>query len=660
MGDEHAAGRPTSVPPDGERVPRPDPFVTDANVREGSIRATFASNWPDCWSRAAGMLDWERPHDAVLSTGGNGNGVEWFPGGRLNAAHNCVDRHVEAGRKNKAAIRWEGTAGESRTYTYLDLYREVNETAAALRDLGVGPGDTVTLCLPMIPELITTMLACVRLGALHNVVFAGLSARELADRIERTDSSYLVTCDGYYRRGAAVNLKSKADNARHDADREVTTVVVDRLPEDVHLTRNHLDFRELVGEHAGERVDPVTREAADPLFVIATSGTTGESDQVVHTTGGYLSYVTWTGHAVLDVTPEDTCWCTADISWITGHSYVAYGPLSLGATTLLYEGVADLPEKRRVWGLVERHAVDVFYTAPTMVRAFMKWGEEYPREYDLSSLRLLGTVGEPIDPATWRWYHDHVGGGRCPVVDTWWQTETGGILVSTLPGVDAMRPGAAGPPLPGIEVAVVDENGNPVPPGEQGYLAVTRPWPAMPLSIARSARSPLSAVDGERNGDGHSNGDDDLGWAYVTGDRALRDEDGYVVLLGRDDDTLSVDGRAIGTATLESALIGTPGVVEAAVVEPDGAGVVAYVTTRRDQQEDDDLREQIRGRVASVVGLEGCPKTIVFTPELPKTHSGKIMRRLLVAIAEGTELGDISALRNPETVGEIETVTRQN
>ncbi len=620
-----------------EPIAPPPAFVEGANVSDPSIREAFAEEGPTAWRRAADLLDWAESYGEVLAE--VDGALTWFAGGSLNASYNCVDRHVEAGRKNTVAVRWEATTGEQRTYTYLDLYHEVNEAAAALRAIGVEEGDVVTLYLPVMPELPVVMLACARIGALHNVVFAGFSADELATRLEGTGSGYLVTCDGYYRRGSAVNQKSKADNARHAVEEDVTTVVVPRLEDDVYLPADHYDYERLLVEHRGSTVDPVSRDADDPLFVIYTSGTTGEPDQVVHVTGGYLAYAAWTSHAVLDIKPEDVYWCAADIGWITGHSYIVYGPLALGTTTLLYEGASDPPDKDRLWELAERHRVDVFYTASTAVRAFMKWGSEHPSAYDLSSIRLLGTVGEPIDARTWHWYREHVGGGEAPVVDTWWQTETGGIVVSTLPAVDRMCPGAAGPALPGIEVAVRDGDGGSVPPGTPGYLAVTTPWPGMHRGLARAA-----AEAGE-------------GWAHVTSDHAVIDADGYVRFLGREDDTVTVGAKAYGPAVLEGAIVEVEGVAEAAVVESNRhEGAVAYVCTERGTNDDGSLRARIERHVAAELGPTARFAAVVFAPELPKTHSGKIMRRVLAAVADGEAYGDTSALRNPETVGEIETV----
>ncbi len=608
--------------------------MDQANVADRRVRESFAEDWPDCWRRAADLLSWDDSYDSVLERGDSG--LRWFDGGVLNASYNCVDRHVEAGRGDEVAIEWVGRTGETRRLTYATLSKEVNETAAALRDVGVEPGDVVTLYMPVMPALPVTMLACARLGALHNVVFSGYSAAELAERIQRTDSAVLVTCDSYYRGGSAVNQKNKADNARLRVDHDVTTVVVRRFG-DTHLSEDQHDFHELLEARSGERVDPEPRDSMDPLFVIYTSGTTGEPSRVTHTTGGYLAYTAWTSHAVLDIEPEDTYWCAADIAWITGHSYMVYGPLALGTTTFLYEGSADQPDHDRLWEQMERHEVDIFYTAPTAVRSFMKRGAAGPSGHDLSSLRLLGTVGEPINPSGWHWYRSHVGDGTCPVVDTWWQTETGGILVSTLPGVDEMKPGSAGPPLPGIEVSVVDDEGEEVPPREPGSLAVTQPWPGMPLSFTTEAV------------------DDD--WLYVTGDRAIQETDGYMTLLGRADDTLPVDDGWVGAASVEGAIVEVDGVAEAAVVESSRRGdVVAYVSTTRDQPNDQQLRGRIVDHVVQAVGQSACPERFVFTTELPKTHSGKIMRRVLAAIVDGEDYGDTSALRNPEIVGEIELV----
>jgi len=640
-------GRRTDGSADGDDVVDPPAAFSDrAAANDSELYEAFAEEGPEAWRRAADLLDWETEYDRVLDDS-DPPFYEWFPDGRLNAAANCIDRHLDE-RRNQLAIRWFGKRGERRSYTYLDLHREVNALAAGLRDLGVAEDDVVTLYLPMIPELPIAMLACARIGAPHNVVFAGLSAEALATRIDAADSEYLVTCDGYYRREDAFNQKSKADNAQLRTDADLSaTVVVDRLGDalDVPLGDDEHEYESLVEEHDGETVEPVARDATDLLFVMYTSGTTGRPKGVEHATGGYLSHVAWTTRNVLDVRPGDTYWCAADIGWITGHSYGVYGPLSVGTTTVLYEGSPDYPDRDRVWDLIERNAVSVFYTSPTAIRSFMKWGAEYPDAHDLSSIRLLGTVGESITPKAWRWYRDHVGGGEAPIVDTWWQTETGAISLATLPGITPMKPGKVGPPLPGIDARVVDEDGEPVDPGEPGYLTIAAPWPGM--------------LRGLREGDERYRreywleGED--GWRYRTGDGATVDEDGYVTILGRVDDVINVRTHRFNTAELESAIVGADGVTEAAVVGDDDGQIVAYVTTRGDVDPDESLREAIGERLAQAVGDVARPDRIVFTPDLPKTRSGKIMRRLLEDIARGDEFGDVSALRNPEVVGEIES-----
>ncbi|WP_135535576.1 acetate--CoA ligase [Halostella pelagica] len=636
-----------------EEFEPPESFVEQANVSDESIYEEFEEDWPDCWERAADLLDWDEEYDTVLDDS-DAPFYEWFSDGTLNASYNCIDRHVEAGRKNQAAIRWEGELGETRTYTYQDLYREVNEFAAALRDLGVEEDDVVTLYMPMVPELPIAMLACARIGAPHSVVFAGFSADALATRMNSADSEFLITCDGYYRRGDALNHKQKADEGLRDVDHEVQTVIVDRLGDELthFLGDDAYDYDDLVDAQQGERVDPVERDAEDMLFLMYTSGTTGEPKGVKHTTGGYLSYVAWTSHAVLDVKPEDTYWCAADIGWITGHSYIVYGPLALGTTTTMYEGTPDYPDKDRLWELVEKYAVDTLYTAPTAIRAFMKWGEKYPERHDLSSLRLLGTVGEPINPRAWKWYYKHIGSENCPVVDTWWQTETGGMMITTLPGVNTMKPGSAGPPLPGVDARVVDAEGDEVEAGEAGYLTVNRPWPGMLRTLYRNDDRFVQEYWTEYS-------DEDSGeWVYFPEDGAKIDDDDYITVLGRVDDVLNVSGHRLGTMEIESAIVGVPGVAEAAVVGGDhevkGEAVYAYVITEDGYEESEELRQKIVEGVEDAIGPIARPEEVIFTPELPKTRSGKIMRRLLEDIANENDLGDTSTLRNPGVVDDIQ------
>jgi len=647
MPDGNESGLDTQQPAD-ERLSPPPTFVEQANVTDPAVYDELTD--PDAWERAADLLDWEQGYETVFS--GGDEPFRWFEGGTLNACYNCVDRHLDE-RKNQLALIWEGRLGERRTYTYLELYQEINEFAAVLRDLGVEEDDVVTVYMPMIPELPIAMLACARIGAPHSVVFAGFSADALATRMNAADSEHLITCDGYYRRGDAVSLKNKADTACVTVDNDVTTVVVDRLDGfECSLGEGEYDYGELLTEHSRERVTPVARDATDDLFRIYTSGTTGEPKGVTHTTGGYLSYVAWTSHAVLDIKPEDTYWCSADIGWITGHSYIVYGPLALGTTTVMYEGAPDHPEKTRLWEIIERQAVDVFYTAPTAVRAFMKWGKEYPQQHDLSSLRLLGTVGEPINPRAWKWYYKHIGNENCPVVDTWWQTETGGILVSTLPAINDMKPGAAGPPLPGVSATIVDRDGNEVAAGEGGYLVIDQPWPGMPRELCEGR-------DWAEHGSNDAPPLANFEWAYPTEDGALADDDGYITILGRLDDVINVSGHRFGTMEIESAIVGVEGVAEAAVVsgrdEVRGDSVFAYVSTEDEAADEATLRENIVAAVKSEVGRIARPEAVIFTPDLPKTRSGKIMRRLLENIANDEDLGDLSALRNPEVVGEIES-----
>ncbi|MFC6757165.1 MULTISPECIES: acetate--CoA ligase [Haloarcula] len=631
----------------------PESFVEQANVADPAIYDEFEEAGPDAWERAADLLDWEAEWDQVLDDS-DAPYYEWFTDGKLNASANCLDRHLDD-RGEAAAIEWIGELGEKRTYSYADLHQEVNEFAAALRDLGVEEDDVVTMYMPMIPELPVAMLACARIGAPHSVVFAGFSADALATRMESADSEYLVTCDGYYRRGDPLPHKEKADEGLEDVGHDVETVVVDRLADDYDhpMKDGEYDYDELVAEHEGATVEPVTRDAEDMLFLMYTSGTTGQPKGVKHTTGGYLSYAAWTSHAVLDIKPEDTYWCSADIGWITGHSYIVYGPLALGTTTVMYEGTPDYPEKDRLWEIVEEYEVTQLYTAPTAIRAFMKWGTEYPNQHDLSSLRLLGTVGEPINPRAWKWYYKHIGKESCPVVDTWWQTETGGMMLTTLPAIGEMKPGTAGPPLPGISADVVDVSGDPVGAGKAGYLVVNQPWPGMLRTLYKNDERFVDEYWRE-----YSNPDRDE-WVYFPEDGAKIDEDGYITVLGRVDDVLNVSGHRLGTMEIESAIVGVEGVAEAAVVGGDhdikGEAVYAYVITEDGTEETDDLEQRIVEGVEDAIGPIARPEAIIFTPELPKTRSGKIMRRLLEEIANGEELGDTSTLRNPDVVSDIQS-----
>jgi acetyl-CoA synthetase len=637
----------------------PASFVEQANVSDPDIREEFEQHWPECWERAADLLDWNENYDTVLDDS-NPPFYEWFTGGELNASENCLDRHLDE-RGDEAAIEWVGepTEEDNRTYTYEQLHREVNEFAAALQSMGVEEDDVVTMYMPMIPELPIAMLACARIGAPHSVVFAGFSADALATRMESADSEYLVTANGYYRRGDPLDHFAKTRDGLDSVGHEVSdVVVVDRLGEDGFghdLRDDEHDYDALVADHEGAAVEPVSRDAEDMLFLMYTSGTTGKPKGVKHTTGGYLSWVTWTSRAVLDVKPEDTYFCSADIGWITGHSYIVYGPLALGTTTMMYEGTPDYPDKDRLWEIVDAYDATQLYTAPTAIRAFMKWGEQFPDRHDLSSLRLLGTVGEPINPRAWKWYYTHIGNEECPVVDTWWQTETGGMMVTTLPGVDTMKPGSAGPPLPGVDAEVVDAAGDEVDSGDAGYLTVQNPWPGMLRTLYKNDERFVNEYWAEYS---NTESDDPDDWVYFPEDGAKLDDDDYITVLGRVDDVINVSGHRLGTMEIESAIVDVEGVAEAAVVGGDhdvkGEAVYAYVITEDGYEGDDDLEAAIIQGVEDAIGPIARPEAVVFTPELPKTRSGKIMRRLLEDIANDETLGDTSTLRNPDVVEDIQ------
>ncbi|KZN24217.1 acetyl-coenzyme A synthetase [Haladaptatus sp. R4] len=637
---------------EAESFEPPESFVEQANVSDPEIYDEFEENWPGAWERAADLLDWYEDYDTVLDDS-DAPFYKWFTGGSLNASYNCLDRHLDE-RGDETAIEWIGELGETRTYTYEELHREVNEFAAALREVGVGEDDVVTMYMPMIPELPIAMLACARIGAPHSVVFAGFSADALATRMKSAASEHLITCDGYYRRGDPLHHKEKADKGLSQVGHDVDTIVVDRLGDeyDHPMKEEEYDYADLVDEQEGTEVEPVQRDAEDMLFLMYTSGTTGEPKGVKHTTAGYLSYVSWTSHAVLDIKPEDTYWCAADIGWITGHSYIVYGPLSLGTTSVMYEGTPDYPEKDRLWEIVEDYGVDIYYTAPTAIRSYMKWGREYPEKHDLSSLRLLGTVGEPINPRAWKWYYKHIGHEDCPIVDTWWQTETGGMMITTLPALGTMKPGSAGPPLPGIDAQIVDTKGETIQAGRAGYLTVQKPWPGMLRTVYKNDDRYISEYWRE-----YSDPDADE-WVYFPEDGAKLDEDGYITVLGRVDDVINVSGHRLGTMEIESAIVGVKGVAEAAVVgghhDLKGEAVYAYVITEEGYDGDDELYDRIVEGVEDGIGPIARPEDIIFTPELPKTRSGKIMRRLLEDIANEDELGDTSTLRNPDVVEDIQ------
>jgi acetyl-CoA synthetase len=572
--------------------------------------------------------------------------AKWFVGGQLNLSENCLDRHVATWRKNKAAIVWEGEPGETRTLTYQQLLHEVCRFANALKSLGLQKGDRVGIYLPMIPEAAVAMLACARIGATHSVVFGGFSAEALSDRMNDAQATVVITADGGYRRGNLVPLKANVDKAMEQAATVRHVVVVKRTAQPVSMRpgRDHW-WHELVAGASGW-CEPEPHDSEHPLFILYTSGTTGKPKGVVHTTGGYLLQATLTTKHVFDLKEEDTYWCTADIGWVTGHSYVVYGPLSNGATSLMYEGAPNFPEPDRFWAMIARHKVSVFYTAPTAIRAFVRWGEQWPRRHDLTSLRLLGTVGEPINPEAWMWYHSVIGGERCPIVDTWWQTETGAIMITPLPGATPTKPGSGTLPYFGVVPEIVDKEGKPVPAGEGGLLVLKQPWPSMLRTVYRDPDRYVAQYWQRFPG------------IYFTGDGARRDQDGYYWIMGRVDDVINVAGHRLGTMEIESALVSHSKVAEAAVVgRPDelkGQAISAFVTVQQGFTADDTLREELKQHVVKEIGSIARPEEIRFADALPKTRSGKIMRRLLRDIASGKEtLGDTTTLEDYSVLAKL-------
>ncbi|MDR7438235.1 MAG: acetate--CoA ligase [Armatimonadota bacterium] len=624
------------------RISPPEAFRRQANVQDPAVYARAEADPEGFWAEVARELHWFRPWERVLEW--EPPYARWFVGGRTNLAYNCLDRHVTGGRRTKAAIVWEGEPGDERILTYGDLLREVSRFAHALKRLGVRRGDRVAIYLPMVPELPIAMLACARIGAAHTVVFGGFSAEALRDRINDAQAKVLVTADGGWRRGAIVPLKQHADEAVAQTPSIEHVVVVRRVGDAARIPwREGRDrwWHDLVA--SAPLVCPAEEmESEDLLYLLYTSGTTGKPKGIIHTTGGYMVGTYLTTRWVFDLKPDDVYWCTADIGWVTGHSYIVYGPLANGATSLMYEGSPDYPDKDRFWAIVEKYRVSILYTAPTAIRTFMKWGPAYPARHDLTSLRLLGTVGEPINPEAWMWYYTHIGGERCPVVDTWWQTETGMILISPLPGLTTLKPGSATRPLPGIGAEILDEGGRPVGPNLGGYLVLTRPWPAMLRGIygdpARYQQQYWSRFPG----------------VYFTGDGAKRDADGDFWLLGRVDDVINVAGHRIGTYEVESALVDHPAVAEAAVIgvthEVKGQAIVAFVTLKAGHEGGNPMTDVLKRHVVKKIGALARPEQILFTAELPKTRSGKIMRRLLRDIAEGRVLGDTTTLADPSVV----------
>jgi len=619
-----------------------DGFASQALVSNRSLHEEAERDARAYWARQArDLIEWDTPWQTTCEW--NLPYAKWFVGGTLNASYNCLDRHVAAGRGEKVAFYWEGEPGDSRVVTYRELHEETQRFANSLRSLGVEKGDRVNIYLPMIPEAAVAMLACARIGAVHSVVFGGFSAQALADRINDASAKVLITADGGWRRGEVFPLKPQADVALQGTPSIQHVIVVRRGGNEIMMQagRDHW-YHDLVAV-ADPNCPAEPMDAEHLLFLLYTSGTTGKPKGIMHTTGGYLTHVATTFKYVFDHHPEtDIYWCTADVGWVTGHSYIVYGPLANGATQVMYEGVPNHPGNDRIWSIIEKYKVTTFYTAPTAIRTYMKWGVEEPRKHDLSSLRLLGSVGEPINPEAWMWYHEHIGHARCPIVDTWWQTETGGIMISPLPGVTTTKPGSATHPVPGVSAEVVDDSGRVVTRGG-GYLTLTQPWPGMLRGIwgdpERYKQTYWNRFEGR----------------YFAGDGAKLDEDGYLWLLGRVDDVMNVSGHRISTTEVESALVSHPSVAEAAVVGANdattGQAIIAYVTLRGGLSVDE---KSLRDHVAKEIGAIAKPKTIYFTPDLPKTRSGKIMRRLLRDVAEGRNLGDTTTLADASVVTELQ------
>ena len=601
------------------------------------------------WGELAEQLDWYKKWDKVLVEDFKEAKHEWFVGGKLNVSYNCLDRHLKTWRKNKAALIWEGDIGDTKTLTYQELYYEVCKFANVLKKLGIKKGDRVSIYLPMIVELPIAMLACARIGAIHSIVFGGFSAEALRDRILDCESKALICADGYYRSGRVIRSKDNADSALESCPDVKTVIVAKRANVGVKMQagRDHWWENEMAAEDIQTTCEPEVMDAEDPLFILYTSGSTGKPKGVLHTQAGYLLYCYQTFKWVFDVKEEDTWWCTADIGWITGHSYIVYGPLAFGATSLMFEGVPTYPHPDRFWDIVEKYQVNIFYTAPTALRAIMRDGDEWPDKHDLSSLRILGTVGEPINPEAWMWYYNVIGKGKCPIVDTWWQTETGGILITPLPGAVPVKPGSATLPFPGIEPAIIKDDGSPAKVNEGGYLIIKKPWPGLMRRVYGDPERFKNTYFVQYPG------------VYTTGDGARQDEDGYYWLMGRIDDVINVSGHRMGTAEVESALVSHEAVAEAAVVgvphEIKGQGIYAFVTLKVSVEKSDELKKELVAHVRKEIGPIAAPDKIQFADALPKTRSGKIMRRILTKIGAGdvSNLGDTSTLADPSVVNTL-------
>jgi len=633
---------------DQELFEPPKEFVEKALINDESVYEEAAEDPEGWWAKQSKeLLDWEQPFDTALDES-DAPFYKWFPDGKLNASYNCLDRHVENGKGDKVAFHWRGEEGEERDVTYAELLRDTQKLANVLKDRGVEAGDVVGIFLPMVPEVVVAMLACARIGAPHNVVFGGFSPDSVRDRMKFSEAKALITVNHARRKSKAAEIKSAVDEFLDDTPSIETIIVVRNVDEDAPMEEGRdLWYHEAL-EAADDECPAEAFEAEHPLYVLYTSGSTAEPKGVQHTTGGYLTGVAWTTRYVFDMKPdEDVFWCSADVGWVTGHSYIVYGPLLNGATSVMWEGAPDYPDKDIWWELCERYGVTIFYTAPTAIRACMKWGAEHPQKHDLSSIRLLGTVGEPINPKAWLWYWKVIGGERCPIVDTWWQTETGHILISPLPGVVAAKPGSATRALPGIEPVVLTEKGDEAG-NDQGLLAIKRPWPGMLRTLYKD-RDRFKETYFDKFGE----------TTYFVGDAARQDEDGYFWIIGRVDDVINVSGHRMSTAEVESAIVSHPKVAEAAVIgeadEDSGQAIAAFVILEGDNNEgSEELEQEIRDKCAQRIGKIARPKRIIWTGDLPKTRSGKIMRRLLRDIAEGKELGDVTTLRDPDVMKDLE------
>ena len=648
MSDQSSEQTLSNLGHEDRRFEPPEDLARDANVKEEAYERA-AKDRLAFWEEAAERLTWGKRWDTVLDWE-NPPFAKWYVGGTLNAAYNCIDRHVEAGNGDRVAIHWVGEPEDDRrTFTYADLKDEVSKAANALLELGVGKGDPVAIYLPMIPETVISMLACARIGAVHTVVFGGFSSDALVTRINELDARVVITSDGGYRRGSPSALKPAVDEAMAKCPDVRTVLVVRRTGQDVEWNDDRDRWWHDVVDGQSTEHEPEQFDSEHPLYVMYTSGSTGKPKGILHTTAGYLVQSAWTHWAVFDLKPEtDVYWCSADIGWVTGHSYIVYGPLANGATSVMYEGTPDTPHKGRWWEIIQEFGVSLFYTAPTAIRTCMKWGKEIPAEFDMSSLRILGSVGEPINPEAYIWYRENIGGNRTPVVDTWWQTETGAMMISPLPGVTAGKPGSAMRALPGISALVVDEQGEEVPDGSGGYLVLTEPWPGMLRTLWG---------DDERFKDTYWSRYP--GW-YFAGDGAKKDDDGDLWLLGRVDDVMNVSGHRLSTTEIESALISHPKVAESAVVgatdDTTGQAVVAFVILREEAGDGgEEIVEELRTHVAKEIGKIARPRQIMVVPELPKTRSGKIMRRLLRDVAENRDMGDVTTLTDSTVMDKIKT-----